>query len=338
MDVICAENAAISHYFWLNFVNLVDIIFSLSSLIVEIALLVYVKRYKIYCHSNFRIIAASICSFFAVHAFCILLVQLFHQFQWRFGGPCGAVLLRYQCLMFRAPTLVAVIGFSFNHLLFFLDRALATLKPLVYEKQKTQYGIMGVIVTWWIAIGLSFYTFYDNEMLKPYPYCIVTAQASGPRLQMIYLCQIGFNLCVLLGDAALKKLGNRRAKIRDRNISPGRYALGEQIQLRENQITTAWLFPFATLHTTVFLVFLILTTTYRTMHTDSTMTPQHVAMLEALHLLVCMYAFGANIVNFCVYIKLYNERQMKAEIQNVSSSSDIYFQMFVKQLEVPKIV
>uniref|UniRef100_A0A7E4VCW7 G_PROTEIN_RECEP_F1_2 domain-containing protein n=1 Tax=Panagrellus redivivus TaxID=6233 RepID=A0A7E4VCW7_PANRE len=321
MEATCENNAAISAYFWIHIVSLIDITFTLLSIIFGV------------------IIAVSLCVFFTLWSVCMLGVQLFHQYQWRFGGPCAAVLIRWQCLAIRAPTLVAVIGFSFNHLLFCIDRALATFRPLQYEKLHSIHGILGVAFVWLIALGTSYWTFYDNDMTRVYPYCIVTAQASGPRLQMIYLCQIGFNLCVLLGDAALKKLGNRRAKIRDQNISPGRYALGEQIQLRENQITTAWLFPFAILHTTVFLSFLIVTSIYRTLHTDPTMTPQHITTLEGLHSLVCIYVFCAYLINLRVYVRLYKEREIKVASTKIDNNADVYFQMFSKQISnVTKIV
>uniref|UniRef100_A0A7E4VGU4 G_PROTEIN_RECEP_F1_2 domain-containing protein n=1 Tax=Panagrellus redivivus TaxID=6233 RepID=A0A7E4VGU4_PANRE len=308
---VCEANKAIGEYVWMNVVSFADIVFSLLTLVFEIILILKLKSHTIYTHFNFRIIAISFALFFALHSVCILAVQLYNQYEWRFGAPCEAVFARWHCLLFRCPTLLAVIGFSLNHMMFFVDRALATLSPAKYEKTTKTLGIVGVLFFWIVDAIVVYFTIFDNDMDAVYPYCLMTAQASGQRIHCIYISLIALDIAVLIGDAYLRKLSKRRANVRDMNISLEKYALGEQVQLRENQITTAWLFPFAILHVCVFFIFLIATTVYRSIHTNGTMTPQHVAILEGMHGMVCLYGCCANILNLKVYTQLYKERAEK---------------------------
>uniref|UniRef100_A0A7E4VGP6 G_PROTEIN_RECEP_F1_2 domain-containing protein n=1 Tax=Panagrellus redivivus TaxID=6233 RepID=A0A7E4VGP6_PANRE len=331
MSNICVQSALIGNHAWININSVAGIFVSLGTLVVQMLLFTYVRHNRVYCHTNFKLISLSFCLFFMLNAIFGAVMQTFNQFQWRFG-TCSAVLQRWQCLMFRAPQLVAMIGFSLNHVLLFVDRAFATWNPKKYEQQSPIVGVMAVSIIWSIAILTMVLMTSDNDMSVKYAYCMVSVEKTGPRMLTVCFVLAVIDSLALLGDGILKWLCRQQDKNRNLKISPGRYILGEQVQIIENQITTTALFPFAVLHVTMFFVFLVATTMYRYLNTTATLTPDVISHLEIMHLLVFIYVLAANILNLLTYRQLFLTREKSRTDAGIKNHTDAYFRMFEQQI------
>uniref|UniRef100_A0A7E4V6B7 Guanylate cyclase n=1 Tax=Panagrellus redivivus TaxID=6233 RepID=A0A7E4V6B7_PANRE len=196
-------------------------------------------------------------------------------------------------------------------------------------------GILGGALIWFLSFGCVFLLVYPDDMQRFDAYCSLITIHNTFQMQQTVFALLGIDIFTCCGDFILWQYGAKRLKRRTSNISPKEYNLATQSAIKENQVSTNLLFPFAMVHFVLFCGHLTAYAILLMTNGEIVASIHFTVALEGIQVLVGLYGITVQVVLRIMYQYLYGIRQRNEAAIKVQpvNEAEMYFKLFDRQIK-----
>ncbi|KAI6219348.1 hypothetical protein M3Y95_01101700 [Aphelenchoides besseyi] len=201
---------------------------------------------------NMKVIGAfGIFFYYTAILFSIALHVYFKILRYTAENACDFVWSPLPCIFFRLPVFIAFVGFSVFHLVLFIERATSTFgRGCVVE---TRCGVVLITITITLPVLITLIPLSTDNFHSSRSYCFSNSAMSPIYVVACMSVTAVSDIFVAIGDVVIY-IYNRRSLL---NKHSSVYTLDNSFRLRETQLSMNIIFPFATIHASVFMLYVI---------------------------------------------------------------------------------
>uniref|UniRef100_A0A915E6U8 G-protein coupled receptors family 1 profile domain-containing protein n=1 Tax=Ditylenchus dipsaci TaxID=166011 RepID=A0A915E6U8_9BILA len=159
-------------------------------------------------HTNLKVIFCGGSFFYVLHALCNFMLHFKYSVFYIFdlSNPCSYSMVTWECVLIRSPIVSSNVGFTFFHLVLFVERSCAFLYVKTYERLSTKAGGFAVFVMISSSWAYTFYLYYTEEFTVMKSFCNLNSIYNVNKTQFMNNFLLAIDVLVTLADFLLRKL------------------------------------------------------------------------------------------------------------------------------------
>uniref|UniRef100_A0A915CXS5 G-protein coupled receptors family 1 profile domain-containing protein n=1 Tax=Ditylenchus dipsaci TaxID=166011 RepID=A0A915CXS5_9BILA len=299
--------------------DILQIFYSLGTLLVLIICVYKYKQHKIPIHPNFLLIAANLILLYIYHSVGSIAICIRYQFVIRYyTDPCEILTPVWLNVLLLSTQYIYTQAFVLSHFALTTERIRATIALKTYETQGLCYSIFCLTIVWTLTLlttaAIIITACFDPAFSKPLIHTTFTTSSNSSYLIALNFILLFIVICTAILDYIII-VKNRNNKKRG-----SAYDLNKRYQINENVVTMRLILPLDIAFALFFSIYMASTLVLRSAR--SSLTPgQFYSIFNIASSLLHLHSLVSLLI-YLYYTKIIKSRVLMV---NPEKQAAIYF-------------